>query len=250
MEEMEAQIEKEMLSQAATKIQAGFRGFKTRKSIRHSGVSFAENTSGGPDNVPAAGDCLAPLSPSVTEAAIEPAAATTSAFTAEKSFSTELPDSGGPTISDGVSSLPVDSQRDHQGSLPPERSASFKPPLAAFRSRSYPGSAEGDKLMKSQNPGEHETEVELLYDPDYMNNAATVIQATIRGYLVRNRNRRRNDRNNISGDKQDDEYEDIIAPIGNQYGGLIVNPADRDSMSPVSGSCVIVFYIFRSYVTS
>jgi len=242
MEEMEAQIENEMLSQAATKIQAGFRGYKTRKSFRQSGVSNA-----AVEDTPVAAAEACPPEPLCFPAATEATNITSEPadITAETNISQQLPVSDASVaFSDETSFL---SRRSHEGSCPPETTSSSnsKPSLGFLRSRSYPGSAEGDALIEAD---EHHDEPlpNVEYDPDYINNAATVIQATVRGYLVRKRSglNKRNKREIVHRNDSSGEFEDLVNPNEPEFQGLLINPADRDSLSPVSGTCVICYNYF------
>ncbi|XP_021955871.2 uncharacterized protein LOC110852187 isoform X2 [Folsomia candida] len=244
MEEMEAQIENDMLSQAATKIQAGFRGYITRKTM---GVSGRKLDGGGKKKAKLMSDQEEIIIAAAASAPISSAAASASADNLEY-------------IAD-------------QGK---------KPSLSFLRSRSYPGShdQEEEESGETNNGGGAassteviDSSVELEYDPAYVNNAAIKIQASVRGYLVRkqNKNSKRRGSRKVQEPKQKEvprvqfdvgnEPENVFVEVGvsqdlPNYGDLIINPDDRDilrdSVSPISdvGSDVAATKIqaaFRGY---
>lgn len=183
MEDMEKEIENEMMNNAAVKIQASFRGFKTRKQIGSEyGVSrkgkSKENASSGIVDTsapqPASTDPITCDESRVAEASSECALA--ERLSPDKEASGEVEDVLGAAIASGGGS-------------------SARPPLSCLRSRSYPGSHELEEaeppVVIDFDEGEEdrllnpEPEVNLELDPDYINRAATKIQANFRGYKVR-----------------------------------------------------------------
>jgi len=179
MDEMEKEIENEMMNNAATKIQAGFRGFKTRKSLTsssRSGVSKNE-------------DCSAV--PPVTSATAEKCLNTTTTTAAEASVNTDNNEAGIPVASRLSPELKNVMSAESIALTAAIASRGGKPPLSCLRSRSYPGSHEDEHPILEFDEGDEdlmfnpEPEIDLELDPDYINRAATKIQANFRGYRVR-----------------------------------------------------------------
>lgn len=216
---MEAQIENEMMSHAATKIQAGFRGYKTRKSIRHSGVRFADNNATSSESTSAKSEDKSlneddNVADDAIEVSIIEMAASASAFEPSPR-------------SASVCENPPSASALGRGS---------RPPLAFLRSRSYPGSHEDEvHLETSAEEPDVVPHEQLEYDPAYVNNAAIKIQSSVRGFLVRRsfKNKKgppKNLRNSESENQEPEEAGELV----------IIDIADRDSVSPMSGNILIL----------
>lgn len=191
MDEMEKEIENEMMNNAATKIQAGFRGFKTRKEIHSQygseGVSKRETMPQKSESGDKEGESKS------TEASLSSECASAAAA---------LANAEGLSDQSGLGAVALASREGR------------KPSLGALRSFSFPGSgSHDDPILLTAQDEEHvliptaisqqdvalgfvdevdedrlfhiEPQVELDLDPDYINKAATRIQANFRGYQVR-----------------------------------------------------------------
>ncbi|ODM96305.1 Neurofilament heavy polypeptide [Orchesella cincta] len=176
MDEMEKEIENEMMNTAAIKIQAGFRGFQTRKSLvgvkcycwlNPSGESVVPEKCLNTNTATIAG---AEASEKEVVAVVPVATAASARFTPE-------------TLAKDAESIAFSSAI--------HASRGGKPPLSCLRSRSYPGSHEEEHPLLEFDEGDEdllyhpEPEIDLELDPDYINRAATKIQANFRGYRVR-----------------------------------------------------------------
>lgn len=260
---MEAQIENDMLSQAATRIQAGFRGYKTRKNM---GVS-------GNDKKRAK---LMSSSKNANAAAADPAAsvAPTTPPTSDSVASTEF-------AASESGFAPASTSSDSLDYYITDQDKPARPTLAYLRSRSYPGSHEKEEDSQSGGGRGHSrgtkassadgaaaaiaadaldnhphgptaSTPELEYDPAYVNNAAIKIQASVRGFLVRKHSKRGDSRkkgeitgstqstNNPGeiprvqfdvgdlehGDEAFIEFHPDSSPTSGRGSELIVNPAE------------------------
>lgn len=185
MEEMEKEIEDEMMNNAAVKIQAGFRGFKTRKAISSQyGVSQKRSKTGKSEttegNTPSEACTVGGKNKS---ALCEKSAFAGGAMPESLTVSPEA-DAG------ETSSAGSDEKDDILGES--RIGSSGKPVLSTLRSQSFPGPSETEEMSLALNLGDEggplmnpEPDVNLELDPDYMNRAAVQIQKNFRGYKVR-----------------------------------------------------------------
>ncbi|CAL8072562.1 unnamed protein product [Orchesella dallaii] len=187
MDEMEKEIEKEMMNNAATKIQAAFRGFETRRSL----VGVRKN--GKCNTASPAKIAESPDQSAIPEQCLNTAAAAEATVEAKNDDEKETVAATAPSATAArLSPEPV------MGAEAAALSAAIlasarggKPPLSCLRSRSYPGSHEEEHPLLEFDEGDEdllfhpEPEIDLELDPDYINRAATKIQANFRGYRVR-----------------------------------------------------------------
>lgn len=177
---MEKEIENEMMNNAATKIQAQFRGFKTRKQITS---QFLDEVSQKGDATKGAGDA-------------ESEGASAAAVSVDALSATECVEGLG--SSRGTISKPPTLGAIRSFSFPSshelpshqDQSEQLLIPAGAVSAQHLMGGLdEGEEdgliLLHQQHHPESESEVDLELDPDYVNRAATRIQANFRGYQVR-----------------------------------------------------------------